>query len=72
VRAGYCSRPDGERKRRSPGSPEIHPADARPPRRALPLTAAEKARRVGALRAALAGSAPTFHDRARRTGEGQR
>jgi hypothetical protein len=72
VRAGYCSRPSGEHKSRSPGSPEFHPADAGPPRRALPLTAAEKARRVDALRAALADSAPTFQARALQTGEGPR
>jgi hypothetical protein len=72
VRAGHCSRPDGERKSRSPDSPEIHTAAPEPPRRSRPLTPAEKARRVDALRAALDGSAPTFQARALQIGEGRR
>jgi hypothetical protein len=72
VRAGYCSRPDRERKSRSLGSLDIHSADAGPPWRSLPLSPAEKARRLDALRAALDGSAPTFQARALQTGEGQR
>jgi hypothetical protein len=71
VRAGYCSRPDGERKSLSPASPQNHTAADDPPRRVVPLTSAEKARRVDALRAVLAGSAAAFHARARRGGEGR-
>jgi hypothetical protein len=72
VRAGYSSRPCGGRKSLIPASPENHSEAADPPRRLRPPTPAEKARRVDALRAALAGTAPAFDARARRGGEGPR
>jgi hypothetical protein len=71
VRAGYSSRPAGERKPRSPASPENHLAADDPPR-SVPPCPAEKARRVDALRAALAGTAPDFEARLRRGGEAER
>jgi hypothetical protein len=72
VRAGYSNRPDGERKGRPPeGSKKSAPADDTP-RRFNPPCPAEKARRVDALRAALAGTAPDFEDQLRQAGEDDR
>jgi hypothetical protein len=72
VRASYSSRPPGEHKTPNPASPENHAAASDRPRRFLSPTPDEKARRVDALRAALAGTAPAFDARARRGGEGRR
>ena len=72
MRAGYSNRPDGGRKGLSPAPPENRSAAVLPPQRSVPPSPDEKARRVDHLRAALAGSAPAFHARARRGGEGRR
>jgi hypothetical protein len=72
VRAGYSSRPDRERKTQNPAPPRNHAAAADPPLRFRLPTPAEKAQRVDALRAALAGSAPAFLARACHDREGQR
>jgi hypothetical protein len=72
VRASYSSGPVEERKRKSPASPENHTVAGDPPWRFVAPDPAEKACRVDALRAALAGTATAFHARARRGGEGQR
>jgi hypothetical protein len=67
VRAWYSSQPAAERKRRSlnlTGPPG--PVDS--PRRPVPLTPAEKADRVAALKNVLIGTAPACDARARERG----
>jgi len=59
VRASHSSRPTGHCK----NTPKNPPADAGPQRSSIPLTPAERARHIDALRTALAGAAPTFHTR---------
>jgi hypothetical protein len=58
----YCSRPDVQLKSRSGNLTEISP-DAPPPRRSVPLSADDRARRLAAIRAVLADAAPTFRAR---------
>jgi hypothetical protein len=68
----HSSRPREQRKGVDPAAPEFSsPAVDTPPTRRLPLGAAEKARRIAALRAALAGTAPEFEARVRREREGR-
>ncbi len=64
----HFSRPT-DRCKRTPKNP---PAAAGPQRYSIPLTPAERARRIDALRTALAGTAPLFQARARRGEEGDR
>jgi hypothetical protein len=68
VRASHSSRP-AERCKSTPKNP---PADAGLQRSSIPLTPAERARRIDALRTALAGTAPLFQARVRRGEEGDR
>jgi hypothetical protein len=68
VRASHSSRP-AERCKDTPKNP---PAAAEPPRRPIPLTPPERARRIDELRTALAGTAPLFQARLRRGEEGSR
>jgi hypothetical protein len=72
VRASYCSGPPAERKGPFPALSHEPGAAAEPPPRPAAPTPAEKAFRVAALRAALAGTAPLFEARLRRGGEGGR
>lgn len=65
MRASHSSRPADGCKR----TPKNPPAAAGPQRSSLPLTPAERARRIHELRTALAGTAPLFQARVRR-GEG--
>lgn len=65
MRASHSSRPTDGCKR----MPKNPPAAAGPQRFSLPLTPAERARRIHELRTALAGTAPLFQARVRR-GEG--
>ena len=65
------SKPSEKRKRRKSAFTEVSPAAVALPRCFGTPTPEEKARRLAALRAALADSAPTFQARARRAGEGQ-
>ena len=65
LRAGYCSRPATERKSGTSASPETHQQPAGPLARSTRLSAEEKARRVDALRVALADAAPEFRARDR-------
>ena len=64
----HSSRPT-DRCKRTPKNP---PAAAGLQRFSIPLTPAERARRSGALRTALAGIAPLFLARLRRGEEGDR
>ena len=68
MRTSYSSRP-AERCKNTPKNP---PAAADPPRRSIPLTPPERTRRIDALQAALAGTAPPFQARIRRGEEGIR
>ncbi|MBV8266446.1 MAG: hypothetical protein JO252_08990 [Planctomycetaceae bacterium] len=68
MRASHSSRPAGRCK----NTPKNPPAAAEPPRRSIPLTPPERARRIDELRTALAGTAPLFQARARRGEEGDR
>jgi hypothetical protein len=65
VRAGYSNRPDKRCKGRSDG-PVENPSEAPPPHRFVPPSPADRARRLTALRAALADAAPLFQARVRR------
>jgi hypothetical protein len=71
VRAGYSSRTAGRCKSGTTDPPQKSP-DAAPPPRPSPLTPEEKAHRLAALRAALAGAAPAFQARLRRGREVER
>jgi hypothetical protein len=71
VSAHHPSKASEESKRRNAAFAEISPATADPPRCLYTPTPDEKARRLAALRAALADAAPQFHARARRAGEGR-
>jgi hypothetical protein len=72
VRAGYSSRRDGGRKPRSHAPQEkISPARFTS-RNTAPPCPDEKARRVAALQAALAGTAPQFEERVRSAEGGDR
>ena len=64
MRASYSSRTDERCKRRATDPPDKFPP-VTPPPRPIPLDPDEKARRLAALRAALAGSAPAFQARIR-------
>ena len=66
MRASHSSRPT-ERCKRTPKNP---PASAGLQRYSIPLTPAERARRINELRTALAGTAPLFQARVRRGEEG--
>jgi hypothetical protein len=68
VRASHSSRPT-KRCKRTPKNP---PADAGPQRSSIPMTPAERARRIDALRTALAGAAPTFQAQFRAGEQGER
>jgi hypothetical protein len=68
VRASHSSRP-AERCKNTPKNP---PAAAEPPRRSIPPTPPERARRGAAPRPARAGTAPLFQARLRRGEEGSR
>jgi hypothetical protein len=72
VRAGYSNRPTGGCKSRKPTPPENSSDVASPPRRPIPPTNGEKARRVAELRIVLADAAPLFQARIRREQEGGR
>ena len=65
----YPSKPPEEGKPRRPAFAGISSAAVAPPRCFGPPTPDERARRLAALRAALADAAPQFHARARRAGE---
>ena len=67
----YPSKPPAEGKPRESALAEISSATADPPRCSIAPTPDEKARRLAALRAALADAAPQFHAHARRAGEGR-
>jgi hypothetical protein len=71
VSAHHPSKPPTEGKPREAAFAGISSATADPPRCPIAPTPDEKARRLAALRAALADAAPQFHARARRAGEGQ-
>jgi len=68
VRASHSSRPTDHCKR----TPKNPPAAAGLQPHSIPLTPAERARRINELRTALAGTAPLFQARARRGEEGDR
>ena len=59
----HPSKPPEEGKPRRPSFAEISPATADPPQSSGPPTPDEKARRLAALRAVLADSAPAFQAR---------
>ncbi len=65
------SRPSEKRKRRKSAFAQNSSPTAAPPQCFGTPTPEEKARRLAALRAVLADSAPAFQARARRAGEGQ-
>jgi hypothetical protein len=65
------SKPPEECKRRKSAFAEISSATADPPRCPIAPTREERVRRLAALRAALADTAPRFHARACQAGEGQ-
>jgi hypothetical protein len=69
VRAGYCSRLTTTYKSCKSTPPENCADVAAPPRRSIPPTPGEKARRIAELRAALADAAPLFQARIRREQE---
>jgi hypothetical protein len=71
VSTRHPSKPPEEGKCRRSDFAGISPATADPPRCLDTPTPDEKARRLAALRAALADAAPQFHARARRAGEGR-
>jgi hypothetical protein len=71
VSTRHPSKPSEEGKCRRPAFAEISSATADPPRCSIAPTPDEKARRLAALRAALADAAPQFHAHARRAGEGR-
>ncbi len=62
VRAGYCSQSADRCKSQSQSITEISPGTP-PPRRGVPLTPADRARRLAKLRAMLRDAAPTFQAR---------
>jgi hypothetical protein len=70
VRAGYFSRPAGERKRRALALTEDSSA-ANPPRPSVLLTPSEKASRVAVRKNTRIGKATTFHARACQQGGSQ-
>jgi hypothetical protein len=72
VRAGYSSRPDGGRKPRSHASQEKISTARFASRDTAAPCPDEKARRVDALRAALAGTAAEFEERVRSAEGGDR
>ena len=65
------SKPSEEGKRRKSAFAENSSATTDPPRSSGTPTPDEKARRLAALKAVLADSAPAFQAHARRTGEGR-
>jgi hypothetical protein len=71
VSTRHPSKPPAEGKRRKSDFAEISSAAVAPPWCFGTPTPDEKARRLAALRAALAGSAPAFQARASRAGEGR-
>jgi hypothetical protein len=72
VRARYCSGPPPGRKGPFPALSREPGAAPGSTSRSTAPTPAEKARRVAALKAALAGTAPLFEAQLRRGGEGRR
>jgi hypothetical protein len=72
VRAGYSSRPAGGRKARSHAPQEKISTARFTSRDTAPPCPDEKARRVAALQAALAGTAPEFEERVRSAEEADR
>jgi len=72
VRASHSSRPIERCKGRSAAPVQNRSHDVSPPRRFIPLTPAERARRIDALRTALVGTALLFQARVRRGEEGSR
>jgi hypothetical protein len=72
VRASHSSQLTERCKGRKPAPPENFSDVASPPPRPIPPTNGEKARRIAALRLALADAAPLFQARVRREQEGGR
>jgi hypothetical protein len=69
VRAGYSIRLHSTDNRRQSPALEFFSDEASPPRRFPSATPGEKARRLAALRAALADAAPLFRARIQRAQE---
>ena len=67
----HSSRPTNQCKGRSEPSTE-NSSDAPPTRRCIPLAPDDRARRLAALRTALANAAPTFQARLRAGEQGER
>ncbi|MBV8270388.1 MAG: hypothetical protein JO252_29020 [Planctomycetaceae bacterium] len=68
----YSRRSGGRRKGLDLTPPGFSPASVTPSRRGDPLTPAERAHRIHALRTAPAGTAPLSQARVRRGEEGDR